>query len=88
MLRGLGLIKSGEKLPWDLNNKETKRFCDTWSAFYRHFDTKIRRQKKRGNDVSKHEQKLKDAKFICPDIFPHIFGGIVPCRRKEARKRT
>ena len=88
MLRNLGLLKDGEKLPWHLDEKQTKNFCDTWNGIYSHYQNNIRRQKERGQDVTKAEQKLRDRKMICPEIYSHIFGGIVPCRRKEARKRT
>ena len=88
ILRSLGLLKDGEKLPWHINPKEAKKFVNTWESTYKYFDTKIRRQKERGQDVSKEEQKLMDEHFLCPDVFETIVGGLVPCRRKNARKRT
>ena len=87
-LRSIGLIKEDENLPWHLDPKETKKFVNTWERLYKHYNEKIRRQKERGQDVSKEEQKLKDDHFLCPDVFSTIVGGLMPCRRKNARKRT
>ena len=74
-------------LPWELDEDETKNFDITASRIYEHFTKKIRRQKERGQDVTKAEEKLK-VEFLCPEKYQTILGGLVPCPRKAARKRT
>ena len=90
-------MEPGAHLPWDLNPKEAKNFEVTWKNTYKYYETNIRRQReqveksKSGKVASKAllaaEEKLKSEHFICPDKYS-VFGGIVPCRRKNARKMT
>ena len=88
-------MKKDAHLPWNLNPKECNRFVTTWFDAHKCYETKIRRQrekaKKSGKPVAKSvldaEEKLKSEHLICPDKFS-VFGGIVPCRRKNARKMT
>ena len=86
--KNIGIIGKEDHLPWDLDPKETKKFETTWSNTYEYYQRKIRRRKERGQNVSIEEQKLKSEHFLCPTLFPCILGGIVPCRRKNARKLT
>ena len=88
MFRILGILEEGEKLPWHIDSKETKSFCNAWTRIYDIYRNQIRRQKECGKDVSYAEKKLKEKHFICPDLYKTIFGGIVPGKRKNARKRT
>ena len=88
LLRNLGILKDGEKLPWDLDTTEKKKFCDAWTRIYKVYTTKLQRQRQRGQDVSAVEDKLKGKSLICPHLFETIFGGLSPEKRKNARKRT
>ena len=96
LFKNLGILREDAHFPWNLDNDETKNFEDTWSRIYECYRTKIRRQRERAKktgkdvkaDVLAAEAKLKSEHFICPDIYGNIFGGIVPCRRQNARKRT
>ena len=88
LLQSLGILKAGDKLPWDINQKEKKKFCDSWARIYKLYRDKIQRQKQRKQDVSAAEEKLKKKSLICPHLYETIFGGLSPERRKNARKRT
>ena len=94
LLKNFGLMAQDAHLPWDLNKKEAKSFEVTWKNTYRYYEKNIKRQREREstkNPVTKKvleaEEKLKSEHLICPDKYS-VFGGIVPCRRKNARKMT
>ena len=94
LLKNFGLMAQDAHLPWDLNKKETKSFEVTWKNTYKYYERNIKRQREREstkNPVTKKvldaEEKLKSEHLICPEKYS-VFGGIVPCRRKNARKMT
>ena len=87
IFKTIGVLDWDKHLPWELDKVETKNFENQASRIYKHYREKIRRQKERGQDVTKAEEKLK-VEFLCPEKFQTILGGLVPCPRKAARKRT